>query len=222
MIVAVREGVLESTDNPAAVAKLLFMVPMNIDKQRVGIYLSRGPESDFPFHALLRIQFVAVFDFRHMSFPQSLRKFLSKFRLPGEAQCIDRLMEAFSKEYFEQHKASTIFQNADAVFVLAFSRIMLNTDLHNPTIKEDRRMTLEQFLKNNRGINAGDDIPVEYLSDLYEQIKERELQLLTEMDQFATSTVFDTNSKIFWDEVYDHKGVINVSTRLSDEQRQKG
>jgi brefeldin A-inhibited guanine nucleotide-exchange protein len=40
---------------------------------------------------------------------------------------------------------------------------MLNTDLHNPSIKEDRRMTAES-LRNNRGIAAeGGDLPDEVL-----------------------------------------------------------
>ena len=220
LTVAVKEGVLKSTDDPVAVAKLLFMAPMNIDKQRVGIYLSRGPESDYPFQALLRTQFVALFDFQNLSFPTSLRKYLSKFRLPGEAQCIDRLMEVFSKEYFEQHKESTIFKNADAVFVLAFSTIMLNTDLHNPTIKADQRMTLEEFLRNNRGINSGDSLPDEYLSDLYDQIKERELQLVT--DQLPIDNVGNIDSKIYWDEIYDRRGIADTAIRLLEDSRQKG
>ena len=36
------------------------------------------------------------------------------------------------------------------MFVLAYSTIMLNTDLHNPQVK--RKMTLEQFVSNNRGL----------------------------------------------------------------------
>ena len=39
---------------------------------------------------------------------------------------------------------------------------MLNTDLHNPAIKN--KITKEQFLKNNRGINSGGDLPEKVLS----------------------------------------------------------
>lgn len=34
---------------------------------------------------------------------------------------------------------------------------MLNTDLHNPSIK--KKMTVEEFIKNQRGINNGKDLP---------------------------------------------------------------
>jgi Sec7-like guanine-nucleotide exchange factor len=108
-----------------------------------------------------------MYDFTEMGFAAALRLFLSKFRLPGEAQCIDRLMETFSSELYQQQGGdSSFFKNADAVYVLSFSPIMLNTDLHNPTIKDQNRMTKEQFIRNNRGINGGDDLPAEYLSVL--------------------------------------------------------
>lgn len=44
-----------------------------------------------------------------------------------------------------------VFASADAPYVLAFSIIMLTTDLHSPQVKS--KMTKEQFIKNNRGIN---------------------------------------------------------------------
>ena len=84
----------------------------------------------------------------------ALRLFLSKFRLPGEAQKIDRIMEAvhifislsfhetilifffleqFAKHYCAQNK--DCFPHEDVAYMLSFSLIMLNTDLHNPNIK---------------------------------------------------------------------------------------
>jgi Sec7-like guanine-nucleotide exchange factor len=43
--------------------------------------------------------FVTGFEFTDMDFDKALRSFLQPFRLPGEAQKIDRLMEAFSGRY---------------------------------------------------------------------------------------------------------------------------
>ena len=40
--------------------------------------------------------------------------------------------------------------------MLAFSLIMLNTDQHSPNIKN--RMTKDQFVNNNRGIDDGADV----------------------------------------------------------------
>lgn len=175
--VAIEKGLLQSITDSKAVAQLLHSLPEVVDKQRLGIYLSRGPDEKFPFQAKIRKSFTAMYNFTGLSFQAALRSFLSKFRLPGEAQCIDRLMEAFSKEYFDQQKAITDFKNSDAVYVLAFSTIMLNTDLHNPTIKTEQRMTKEQFIRNNRGINGGSDLPKDFLADLFDQIKDRALKV---------------------------------------------
>lgn len=61
-------------------------------------------------------------------------------------------MEAFAAQQYEQGKGSGRhpFVDADAAFTMAFSAIMLNTDLHNPQIQESRRMSVEDFIRNNR------------------------------------------------------------------------
>ena len=61
------------------------------------------------------------------------RTFLSGFRLPGEAQKIDRLMEKFAERYVSCNPDT--FKSADVAYVLAYSVIMLNTDAHNPQVK---------------------------------------------------------------------------------------
>jgi hypothetical protein len=38
-------------------------------------------------------------------------------------------------------------------------------------MKDEKRMTIEQFIRNNRGINDGDDLPIEFLTSLYLDIK---------------------------------------------------
>ena len=78
-------------------------------------------------------------------------------------------MEKFAERYTIQN--SEIFPTADAAFILAFSVIMLNTDLHNPAIKEERRMTKEGFLRNNSGICDGQDLPEEFLTGIFDRIK---------------------------------------------------
>jgi len=45
--------------------------------------------------------YVDYFDFGNMEFVPALRQFLDGFRLPGEAQKIDRLMEKFASRYCE-------------------------------------------------------------------------------------------------------------------------
>lgn len=75
------------------------------------------------------------------------RQFLWSFRLPGEAQKIDRMMECFAQRYCQLNP--DIFTNADTCYVLSFAIIMLNTSLHNPSVKD--KPTVEQFISMNRG-----------------------------------------------------------------------
>ena len=81
------------------------------------------------------------------------------FRLPGEAQKIDRMMECFAQRYCQLNP--NIFTNPDTCYVLSFAVIMLNTSLHNPSVKD--KPTVEQFISMNRGINNGGDLNKELL-----------------------------------------------------------
>ena len=78
--------------------------------------------------------FVDQIDFSGMEFVAAPRHLLSKFRLPGEAQKIDRIMEKFAGRYVENNKHLDIFASADAAYVLAYSIIMLTTDLHSSQV----------------------------------------------------------------------------------------
>ena len=69
-----------------------------------------------------------------------MRLFLESFRIPGEAQKIERVWKPSAWTVSAQ--SASIFANADAVFVFAFSVMMLNT-LHNPHVTD--RMTMRYF-----------------------------------------------------------------------------
>ncbi|KAK4393141.1 ARF guanine-nucleotide exchange factor GNOM [Sesamum angolense] len=104
----------------------------------------------------------------------ALRIFLDTFRLPGESQKIQRVLEAFAESYFEQ--APNILANKDAALLLSYSLIMLNTDQHNAQVK--KKMSEEDFIRNNRKINGGDDLPRDFLTELYHSICENEIRMV--------------------------------------------
>jgi brefeldin A-inhibited guanine nucleotide-exchange protein len=83
------------------------------------------------------------------------------------------MMEKFAERYCVQNPG--VFPNPDPAFVLAFSIIMLNTDLHNPAIREDRRMTKEQFISNNRGIASGGDLDPAFLGGIFDTIQSNQV-----------------------------------------------
>lgn len=128
--------------------------------------------------------FVDMLDFTGMPFTNALRMYLQSFRLPGEAQKIDRFMLKFA-ERFMGHNPGTLFANADTAYILAFSVIMLNTDAHNKNLKQ-KRMTKIEFVKNNRGINDGADLPEEFLGEIYDEIQSNEIKMKDEVQEAPT------------------------------------
>jgi len=154
-----------------------------LSKRRIGDYL--GERSDFTVHVLAA--YSHAFDFGGMSFVEAVRAFLSPFRLPGEAQKIDRIMCEFSQRYCTQNPG--VFADPDAAYVLGFSVIMLNTDAHSSQIKH--KMTKAEFTRNNRGINAGADLPAELLESVYEDIASHEIKTGTEFDDLGESELME-------------------------------
>lgn len=57
---------------------------------------------------------------------------------------------------------------------------MLNTDAHSPQVKN--RMTRDGFIKNNKGINDGTDLPEELLNDIYLGIVTDEIRMKDEIE----------------------------------------
>lgn len=125
--------------------------------------------------------FVDMLDFADMKFTEAVRMYLQSFRLPGEAQKIDRFMLKFA-ERFMHGNPGTIFANADTAYILAFSVIMLNTDAHNKNMKQ-KRMTKAEFVKNNRGINDGKDLPEDFLGEVYDEIQNNEIKMKDEIQE---------------------------------------
>ncbi|CAD6336232.1 unnamed protein product [Miscanthus lutarioriparius] len=135
----------------------------------IGDYL--GERDDFPLKVMHA--YVDALNFEGMDFGQAIRFFLQGFRLPGEAQKIDRIMEKFAQCYCKCNPNA--FTSADTAYVLAYSVILLNTDAHNPTVKN--KMSKADFMRNNRGIDDGKDLPEDYLSTLYDQIVNNEIKM---------------------------------------------
>ncbi|KAG9337296.1 hypothetical protein JZ751_028864 [Albula glossodonta] len=91
-------------------------------------------------------------DFSGMELDEALRKFQAHIRVQGEAQKVERLIEAFSQRYCMCNPdVVQQFHNPDTIFILAFAIILLNTDMYSPNIKPDRKMMLEDFIRNLRG-----------------------------------------------------------------------
>jgi brefeldin A-inhibited guanine nucleotide-exchange protein len=138
---------------------------VTLEKTVIGDYLGEGKD----YNLLVLHRYVDLLHFTGMEVDEAIRKYLSGFRLPGEAQKIDRMMEKFAERYCQLNEG--VFPSADTAFVLSYSIIMLQTDLHNPNIKAEKKMKKEEYLRNNRGIANGEDLPKEFLGGIYDRIK---------------------------------------------------
>ncbi|KAG9318241.1 hypothetical protein JVU11DRAFT_322 [Chiua virens] len=136
-----------------------------LDKRLLGDYLSK------PDNLELLKEFMSLFDFKDKPMVDAMREMLESLRLPGESQQIDRIAETFASSYFASKPAE--IKTQDAVYVLAYSIIMLNTDLHNPQIR--KRMTIEDYQRNLRGQNGGENFTPEFLQHIYDSIRKREI-----------------------------------------------
>jgi hypothetical protein len=167
------------TQDPAVVAQWLQRTS-RLDKKMIGEYVSGW----VGFQVSVLREFVKLFHFASLGFDDAMRLFLSAFRLPGEAQAIDRVMEAYAREYCRCNPG--IFSKTDTAYVLAFSIIMLNTDHFNPNIREDRKMDRSEFISINRGVDPA--LTEEFLGVVFDRICANEI-VMDVTDTHDTSSV---------------------------------
>ena len=165
----VKAGLL--SQSPGAIARFLFAHELSdgtkcddLNRQRIGEYLGTlgASEEARMFHRELLTGFMALFSFGGLSVVGALRLLLTRFRLPGEAQIIDRLMQCFADSYMRDNCA--IGLHSDVIYVLSFAAIMLNTDLHNPRVL--KKMTLQQFKSSLLSVDA----PAVVVEDIFRDI----------------------------------------------------
>ncbi|KAI5080659.1 hypothetical protein GOP47_0003842 [Adiantum capillus-veneris] len=162
----VTNNLVENT--PTAVANFLLST-QGLNKSMIGEYL--GQHEEFPLAVMHA--YVDAMSFKAMKFDLAIREFLKGFRLPGEAQKIDRIMEKFAERYCCDNPS--LFESADAAYVLAYAVIMLNTDAHNPMVWP--KMSKADFLRMASGSELQNNAPKEMLEEIYDSIVKDEIKL---------------------------------------------
>lgn len=112
-----------------------------LDKKQVGELIGKAENK------LILNEYVKQFYFEKKNLSDAMRSFLGAFQIPGEGQVVDRILQPFSEEYNKQNPG--VFKNNDYTDLLTISITLLNTDLHNPSVKT--KMTPEQFIANFKG-----------------------------------------------------------------------
>ncbi|XP_075458432.1 IQ motif and SEC7 domain-containing protein 3 isoform X3 [Ascaphus truei] len=160
-------------DTPIGVAHFLLQ-RKGLSRQMIGEFLGNSKKQ---FNRDVLDCVVDEMDFSGMELDEALRKFQAHIRVQGEAQKVERLIEAFSQRYCMCNPDIVQqFHNPDTIFILAFAIILLNTDMYSPSIRPDRKMMLEDFIRNLRGVDDGADIPRDMVVGIYERIQQKELK----------------------------------------------
>ena len=145
----------------------------------------------------------------------SLRHLFVSFRVPGEAQVIERVLEDFSKEAWGLVQEKQSLLGEDTAFLLSFSLLMLNTSLHNRAVAIDKKMTEAAFISQNKdygpppsGVSTDSEnrkLPVPFLQALYRRISKIPLAPAHEL---AGADVFDEAPlcDAFWRAVHGNRG----------------
>ncbi|KAL4986041.1 hypothetical protein BDW68DRAFT_164019 [Aspergillus falconensis] len=143
-------------DTPAT---YLARLEENIPKSAVAGVLSQSGEE---FYKTALRKFMRGFSFFGDPIDMSIRKLLMEVELPKETQQIDRFLQSFADRYHECNPG--IFASTDQAYFIAFSILILHTDVFNKNNK--RKMQKGDYVKNTRGEGVAEDI----LECFYENI----------------------------------------------------
>eukprot|EP00474_Spongospora_subterranea_P004651 CRZ05109.1 hypothetical protein [Spongospora subterranea] len=168
--------------DPDEIAMFFNAHANSLDKTEIGEFLA----ADFTRYMTadqfeqLRRSFMAMIDFTSMDLDSALRHFLvhSGFRLPGEAQKVDRLIQAFADAYVRDNP--DLFPSDEAVYLVAFALIMLNTDMHDPRLRSGKQsrlpMNKAQFIRNVQGADSSTTMSVALLGQLFDGIAAKSIE----------------------------------------------
>eukprot|EP00917_Polyrhabdina_sp_WS-2016_P019914 GHVP01042540.1.p1 GENE.GHVP01042540.1~~GHVP01042540.1.p1 ORF type:complete len:1256 (+),score=215.57 GHVP01042540.1:1830-5597(+) len=177
--------------------KVMFLLETPaICKERIGELLSgKDVES-----ANLRNDFFMLFNFKNESLVKCLRNVFDSLRITGESQRMELILEEFSRRFSECNGEESQ-EEQDKIFQLSYAVMILNTDLHNSSVK--KKMKKETFISVYEGI-AEETI----LSELYDEINEEEIVLENnKTDCYA------------WRRIRGMRDMVNLPNRKGNEAR---
>lgn len=132
-------------------AKYLARLEEVVSRSVIGSALSKS--NDTFSQAVLR-SYMRSFKFFTDPMDMAIRKLLMDAELPRETQHIDRFLQAFANRYHECNPG--IFSTPDQAYFIAFSLLILHTDVFNKNNKH--KMQKSDYQKNTRGEGIFDEI----------------------------------------------------------------
>lgn len=156
-----------SKDNSLNIQRESFVLPDKREDENPGRYLERLEDiasrsviaaalakySDTFSLAVLR-SYMRRFGFFGDPMDMAIRKLLMSAELPKETQHIDRFLQAFANRYHECNPG--IYTNPDQAYFIAFSLLILHTDVFNKNNKH--KMQKHDYIKNTKGEGIADQV----------------------------------------------------------------
>jgi hypothetical protein len=156
--------------SPTGVAKFLLAEHERLDKVTLGEMLGR---EETQWRDVLR-EFLRILSFKQHDFLFSLRRMIAQFRLPGEGQVINRIMETFAKVYCEQNRG--FFKDPDQAHTLALLVLTLNTATHNPN--EMRKISIDDWVSYCEELSAHEPrCTPALLEAIWQSIQDQEIRM---------------------------------------------
>ncbi|KPA73221.1 hypothetical protein ABB37_10044 [Leptomonas pyrrhocoris] len=129
---------------------------------------------------------------------EAISELLMRVQLPKEGQRIERLLEYFSAAYFDVNDVPGIdrqvfpFKNDTAVFIVVVATVMLNTNIHNPSV--GMRLDLKSFRGQLRRCNDDESFADAFVDDIFYCISTHPLESIKSVT-IDTSASADSASR---------------------------
>ncbi|KAJ7262190.1 hypothetical protein B0H12DRAFT_1104695 [Mycena haematopus] len=112
-----------------------------LGKEKIAEWLG----SDKPVNKASLRHYINFFDFAGLRLDLAFRRLCAKLYLKAETQQVDRILEEFSRRYWECNPGG-LYGSANLVHAVSYSLLLLNTDLHVADLAT--RMSRTQFVRN--------------------------------------------------------------------------
>jgi len=132
-----------------------------INKQSLGTFLGGAKN----LNQKILEYFIDSYNFKNFHILEAMRILFSDFNLVGEGQIVDRIVKFFGQKYHRDNP--TTFKIPDVAYYLAFSIMLLQTDLHRPEV--DKKMSPQVFI-NNFNLVCKDGVEDNVLIDVYNRV----------------------------------------------------
>ena len=92
---------------------------------------------------------------------------------------IERVLTSFTSHYYSQNKEIIKFGDSDTLYTLIYAILMLNTDLHNPTVV--KKTSVDEIIKTWTKIFTN-NLEESTIRDIYADIQQNQIKCMRSLE----------------------------------------